>query len=58
MENEIVYKRTWDRFFIRTCTLKGVISKTCVSVINDLAAVILSELEKDLHSAIARYTDD
>ena len=47
--NETVYKRTWDRFFIRTCKLKGVILKTCVSAINDLAVVILSELEKDLH---------
>ena len=58
MENEIIYKRTWERFFIRTCKLKGVIlKKTCVSAINDLAAVILSELEKHLHFAAARCTD-
>ena len=31
--------------------------KTCVSAINDLAAVILSELENDLHFVAARYTD-
>ena len=54
--NETIYKRTWDRFFIRTCKLKGVILKTCVSAINDLAAVILLELEKDLHFVVARYT--
>ena len=46
------------RFFIRTCKLKGVILKTCVSAINDLTTVILSELEKDLHFAAARYIDD
>ena len=55
--NETVYKRIWDRFFIRTCTLKGVILKTCVSAINDLAAVILLELEKDLHFVASRYID-
>ena len=57
MENETIYKITWDFFFKRTCKLKGVILKTCVSAINDLAVVILSELEKDLHFAAARYTD-
>ena len=57
MENETVYKRTCDRFFIRTYKLKGVILKTYVSAINDLAAIILSELEKDLHFVAARYTD-
>ena len=36
----------------------GVILKTHVSTINDLTAVILSELEKDLHFAAARYTND
>ena len=35
-----------------------VILKTCVITINDLRAVILSELEKDLHFVTARYTDD
>ena len=34
-----------------------VILKTCVSTINDLTALILSELEKDLHFVAARYTD-
>ena len=58
MENETVYKTTWDHLFIRTCKLKGVILKTCVSAINDLATIILSELEKDLHFVAARYTDD
>ena len=57
MENETSYKRTSDHLFIRTCTLKGVILKNCVSAINDLAAVILSKLEKDLHFVAARYSD-
>ena len=34
------------------------ILNTCVNTINDLTALILSELEKDLHFATARYTDD
>jgi len=37
---------------------KGVILKTCVSVVNDLAVVILSEVEKNLYFATARYTND
>ena len=57
MVNETIYKRTWDCFFIRTYKLKGVILKTCVNAINDLAVVILSELEKDLHFVAARYND-
>ena len=57
-KNETVYKRTWDCFFRKTCKLMDVILKTCVITINDLRAVILSELEKDLHFAAARYTDD
>ena len=56
MENETSYKRTSDHLFMRTCTLKGVILKTCVSAINDLASVILSELKKDSHFVAARYT--
>ena len=52
------YKRTWDCFFKRTCKLKAVILKTSVSAINDLTAVILSELQKDLHFVAARYHDD
>ena len=35
-----------------------VILNTCVSTINDLTALVLSKLEKDLHFAAARYTDD
>ena len=35
-----------------------VILNTSVSTINDLTTLILSELEKDLHLAAARYTDD
>ena len=35
-----------------------VILNTCVSTINELTTLILSELEKDLHFAAARYTDD
>ena len=35
-----------------------VILNTCVSTINELTALILSELEKDLHFAATRYTDD
>ena len=34
-----------------------VILRTCVSTINDLAAIILSELEKDLHFVATRYID-
>ena len=56
-KNETVYKRTWDCFFKRTCKLKGVILKTCVSAINDLTTAIISELEKKLHFSTARYTD-
>ena len=37
---------------------KGVILKNCVSVVNDLAVVILSEVEKNLYFPAARYTDD
>ena len=33
------------------------ILKTLVSTINDLKTLVLSELEKDLHFATARYTD-
>ena len=58
MENETVYKRTWDCFFKITCKIKGVILKTCVSAINDITPTILLELETDLHFATARYTDD
>ena len=58
MENKTVYKRTWDCFFKRTCKLVDVILNTCVSNINELTTLILSELEKDLHFAAARYTDD
>ena len=36
----------------------GVILKTCVSTINDLTTLVLSELYKDLHFVAARYTDD
>ena len=57
MGNETVYKRTWDCFFKITCKIIGVILKTYVSAINDLTSVILSELEKNLHFAAARYTD-
>ena len=35
-----------------------VILNTCVSPIKDLTALVLSELEKDLHFVAARYTDD
>ena len=35
-----------------------VILNTCVSTINDLSALILAELEKDLHLVDARYIDD
>ena len=35
-----------------------VISNTCVSTINDLTALVLSELENDLHFATTRYIDD
>ena len=35
-----------------------VILNTYVSTINDLAALVLSELEKDLHFVVGRYTDD
>ena len=35
-----------------------VILNTCVSTINDLIDLVLSELEKDLHFVVARYTDD
>ena len=35
-----------------------VILNTFVSTINDLTALILSELEKDLHLDATRYTDD
>ena len=35
-----------------------VILNTCVSTINDLTALVLSELEKDLHFVAARFTDD
>ena len=35
-----------------------VILKTYVSTINDLTTIIISKLEKDLHFAVARYTDD
>ena len=35
-----------------------VILNTFVSTINDLTTLFLSELEKDLHFATARYTDD
>ena len=41
----------------KTCKLKGVISKTCVSDVNDLAVIILSEVEKNLYFVAARYTD-
>ena len=34
-----------------------VILNTYVSIINDLIALVLSELENDLHFAAARYTD-
>ena len=33
------------------------ILKTCVGDVNDLAVVILSEVEKNLYFYIARYTD-
>ena len=35
-----------------------VILNTCVRTINDLTALVLSELEKDLHFAAARYTNE
>ena len=35
-----------------------VILNTYVSTINDLTALVLSELEKDSHFVAARYTDD
>ena len=35
-----------------------VILNTCVSTINDLTALVLSEIEKDLQFAATRYTDD
>ena len=35
-----------------------VILNTYVSTINDLATLVLSELEKDLDFVAARYTDD
>ena len=37
---------------------KGAILKTCVSVVNELVVVIISEVEKNLYFAAARYTDD
>ena len=58
MENGTVYKRTWDFFFTRTCKIMDIILDTCVSTINDLTTLVLSELEKDLHFAAARVTDD
>ena len=56
--NETVYKTIWDCFFKRTCKLMDVILNTCVSTINELTTLIQSELEKDLHLAATRYTDD
>ena len=35
-----------------------VILNTLVSTINDLTTLVLLELEKDLHFAATRYTDD
>ena len=35
-----------------------VILNTCVSTINGLTALVLSELENDLYFAAAGYTDD
>ena len=57
-KNETVYKRKWDCFFKRTCKLMDVILNTCVSTINELTTLILSELEKDLHFDATRYTND
>ena len=58
MENETVFKRSWVCFIKRIYKLKDAILNTCVSTINDLTALILAELEKDLHLADARYIDD
>ena len=52
--NVFFFKTTWDCFFQRTCELIGVILKTCVSAINGLTVIILSELEKDLHFVAVR----
>ena len=57
MENETVFKISWDCFFKWTCKLMDEILNPYVSTISDLTTLVLSELEKDMHFASTRYTD-